>query len=138
MRLCIPTLDDQGPQARLCAHFGSAPWFTFLDTETEEVESVQNDNDHRQHGTCSPLRLLEGRKLDGLVVGGIGRGALSALASEGIAVYQGSEATVAGILDDARADRLVRIDLDMACAGRGHGHGSGRGMGGGGGRGRGH
>jgi predicted Fe-Mo cluster-binding NifX family protein len=40
MRLCIPTIDDAGLDAQLSAHFGSAPYYTIVDTESEAFEVV--------------------------------------------------------------------------------------------------
>jgi hypothetical protein len=39
MRLRMPTMDDEGLQATPSAHYGSAPFFTFADTDTGEVEA---------------------------------------------------------------------------------------------------
>ena len=35
MKICIPTMDDRGREGMPSDHFGSAPFFTFVDTEGE-------------------------------------------------------------------------------------------------------
>ena len=55
-----------------------------------------------------------------MVVGGIGRGALSKLLAAGIRVYGAEHATVAETIDALRAGGLKLLDPDMACSGHGH------------------
>ena len=42
MRICIPTLHGTGAADEVCEHFGSAPYFTILDTEGGEPEVIPN------------------------------------------------------------------------------------------------
>lgn len=106
MRLCIPTDTDDGLEARLSDHFGRAPWFTFLDPETGETESVPNttcDNlrrgrGHRHgegereghgrgHGNGRALlTILIGRDCGAVVCRNLGRGASVRLREAGIDV----------------------------------------------------
>lgn len=54
MLACIPTEDDTGLEARICGHFGSAPFFTLVDTESRAIRIVSNGNTHHAHGTPPP------------------------------------------------------------------------------------
>ena len=76
MKICIPVEENNGLDSRVCAHFGSAPFFLVVDSNTSVCEPIVNDGAHHAHGMCQPLALLEGKDIDGVVVGGIGRGAL--------------------------------------------------------------
>ena len=42
MKLCIPTRTDEGLEATSTGHFGSAPYFTLVDTESEELTTLAN------------------------------------------------------------------------------------------------
>ena len=42
MRICIPTETDDGNDAQVNAHFGSAPVFTIYDTDSRKLHSVKN------------------------------------------------------------------------------------------------
>ena len=130
MKLCIPTRDDAGLEAESAGHFGRAPYFTLVDTGSDDVVTVPNPESGRRHGTCHPLHRLRDQHLDAIVCRSLGRGAFSQLQQQGIAVYTSPKATVAEILAEARAGTLQQTSLDEACHGAGrhreqhrHGHG---------------
>ena len=58
MTICLPTVSDAGLTARLSPHFGRAPFFTLVETETGNVEVVPNTHQHHEHGHCNPLGAL--------------------------------------------------------------------------------
>ena len=121
MNICIPVTEDKGPDSPVCAHFGSAPIFMIVDTGTGGMRAVENRNEHHAHGMCQPLQALAGEDLGGMVVGGIGRGALMKLAAARIDVYMSSEETVGETLEALKSGRLAKATLDMACGGHGRG-----------------
>lgn len=129
MRICIPTQDDGGEAAVIHDHFGSAPYFTFVDTDGDTVTVLANTNAHRAHGTCHPLSQLAGQDLDAIVVRGIGRRALESLHASGLKAYHPMGGTVGETLPALLAGELREIDAMHACAGHGHGSQRGRGHG---------
>jgi len=120
MRICIPTRGDEGLDAECAGHFGRAPFFTVVDTGSDEVVAIPNPEIGRRHGTCHPLRRLRDEHLEAIVCTGIGRGAYSQLRAQGIDVYTTPHATVAQIVASARAGTLRRIDSEGTCDGAGH------------------
>ncbi len=52
MKLCIPTEDDAGLTGQISDHFGSARWFTLVDSETRTTRSVFNREHGHRPGTC--------------------------------------------------------------------------------------
>ncbi len=122
MRICVPTGTDEGLGAAVFGHFGSAPYFSVLDTETGEVEVLSNRNQHHEHGMCRPVGHLDGADIDAVVVKGMGRNALVRLAGAGIPVYLCRGGDLAQVLEEARAGALEVLDPARACAGHGHGH----------------
>ncbi len=125
MQICIPVEANDGLDSRVCAHFGSAPFFLIIDTDTEACETIVNNGAHHAHGMCQPLTLLEGRAIDGLVVGGIGRGALFKLQAANIGVFMSQHSTVRETVDAHKAGSLQPVNPVNACAGHGHGSGVG-------------
>jgi predicted Fe-Mo cluster-binding NifX family protein len=125
MKLCFPVVDNEGLESRVYGHFGSAPCFLVVDTETSEVNEVINRDLQHAHGACSPLRALGGTVLDAIIVGGIGAGALLGLQSAGLKVFQAQGVTVADNLACLGMDLLPELSADMVCAGHDHGHGCG-------------
>ncbi|MEW6074138.1 MAG: NifB/NifX family molybdenum-iron cluster-binding protein [Planctomycetota bacterium] len=130
MRICIPVKKDDGLHSRVSAHFGSAPTFLIVDTETEVCRALGNTNRHHAHGRCRPLAQLGGESLDAVVVGGIGSGAFLALRGAGIAVIQSDRKTVAETLAALKAGELMPVDDRSVCVHHGQGpHGPGHGLG---------
>ena len=137
MNICIPTMDDRGREGMPSDHFGSAPFFTFADTETGKYEAVRNGGSAHVHGACQPLMFLGTRPVDAIVCRGLGRRALSRLADAGVQVFvtleKNAEDTVAALKDG----RLRLLTSEEAChghehGGHGHGHGHAHGPAGGG------
>ena len=120
MSICIPVNEDHGLDSPVCAHFGSAPMFLIVDTESGTCRAIVNGNQHHEHGHCSPLASLKGEELDGMVVGGIGRGALNALSRVGIPVFAAGHALVRDNVSAFVAGKLTPMRLDGACGGHGH------------------
>jgi predicted Fe-Mo cluster-binding NifX family protein len=122
MNICIPVEEDCGIDSPVCAHFGSAPGFVIVDIATGSCRSIPNRNQHSGHGMCAPLESLKGESIDGMVVGGIGMGALGKLNAAGIEVYLSEHATVAETVAAFKAGTLRPVDPGMACSHHGHGH----------------
>ena len=122
MKAAVPVGEYLGLASPVYGHFGSAPVFALVDTETLAVAPVGNRDQDHVHGACSPLRALAGAKPDVVVVGGIGGGALLGLRAAGIRVFRCSGATVAEAVALLKAGRLEEIDEAGVCAGHGGGH----------------
>jgi len=122
VNICIPITDDQGLDSEVCAHFGSAPAFLIVDTDSGICRAIPNNNQHHGHGMCMPLQSLQGERIDGMAVGGIGMGALNKLNAANIQVYISECATVAETVAAFKAGTLRLMRPDMACAHHGQGH----------------
>jgi predicted Fe-Mo cluster-binding NifX family protein len=121
MNICIPIDSDRGLDSTVCAHFGSAPAFMIVDTRTETYRAITNRNEHHAHGMCTPVAALRGERVDGVVVGGIGMGALQKLNAANILVYLSEHATVAEAIAAWKAGALKLVQPNMACAHHGQG-----------------
>ena len=117
MKLCFPVQHDRSLDSEVYSHFGSAPAFMIVDTDTSATETVINADQHHAHGTCSPFKALGGRDIDAVVVGGIGAGALNKLSGAGIIVYRASARTVQENLDLLSAGRLTVFAPGHVCSG---------------------
>jgi predicted Fe-Mo cluster-binding NifX family protein len=130
VKICIPIEQDNGLQSPVCAHFGSAPAFMIVDSDSGDCRALPNYNLHQGGGTCQPLAVLQGEQIDAMVVGGIGMGALNKLNAASVQVYVSTYATVAEILAALKDGTLQLMQPDMACAGQSQGGGHGGGHGG--------
>ncbi|MCX6551904.1 MAG: diguanylate cyclase [Acidobacteria bacterium] len=122
MNICIPVDADNGLASSVCAHFGSAPFFMIVDSENGVCRALPNRNQHHAHGMCQPLLAIQGEDLDGIVVGGIGMGALNKLLAAGLQVYQAQHPTVEMTLAALKAGQLRSMSPDAACGHHGQGH----------------
>lgn len=117
MRICFPTETLKGLESTVFGHFGSAPGFVIVETDTMGVEEINNVDQHHVHGMCQPMVALGGRKVDGIVVGGIGMGALMKLQAQGISVYRGFEGTVLENLELMKSGKLPIFRAEHTCGG---------------------
>ena len=88
MKICFPVQNDNGIESAVYNHFGSAPVFVVFDTDTNSIASINNRDQHHTHGACNPMKALDNQKVDAIVVGGIGAGALTRLNQMGITVHR--------------------------------------------------
>ena len=123
MRIAFPTQENKGRESVVYGHFGSARHFIIVDSEKASLEAVDNGDTDHLHGQCQPLSALGGKRVDAVVVGGIGGGALARLNSAGIAVYRAVEGSVAENLKLIETGVLPVFTPDQTCAGHGSGTG---------------
>jgi predicted Fe-Mo cluster-binding NifX family protein len=116
MKICIPTKTKEGHSAEVFEHFGSAPYFTLCDTETGEVEVIDNGNQDHEHGLCQPLSAIADKGVNGVVTGGIGARAVQNLNAAGIKVYRAVPGTVQDMVGKFQAGKLEEITAANACA----------------------
>ena len=143
MLICIPTKGNAGLEETVSDHFGSAPCFTLINSETDEISVIENQNAHHSHGTCHPMNQLSKYKIDCVVCSGMGRRAIEALNFENIKVYQSTSSHVSEIILELKSDKLTEMDPLKSChgqgqhvhsnesekEGRGSGYGQGKGQG---------
>lgn len=115
MRVCFPVQKDEGIESQVYNHFGSAPVFIVVDTEEKGVQRVDNRDLHHVHGACNPIMALGGQKVDALVVGGIGGGALMRLNAMGVKVYEAGTRAVKDNLELLRDNKLQELAMDHSC-----------------------
>jgi len=117
MKICFPIQNDNGIESAVYNHFGSAPIFLVMDTETNSVASINNRDQHHAHGACNPMKALDNQQVDAIVVGGIGAGALTRLNQMGITVYRSQAETVKGNMDLFLQKSLAVMSLNACCGG---------------------
>lgn len=122
MKIAIPVSAYRGLDSPVYGHFGSAPLFALVDTETLAIQPLGNRDQAHVHGACNPLQALAGARPDAVIVGGLGAGALFGLQAAGIKVYRAAGGTVAETLAGFAANLLAEFDASGVCAGHAEGH----------------
>ena len=120
MKIAFPVVENNGLDSAVHGHFGSASFFVFVDMDTDSLASFENPDQDHQHGACNPMAALGGRPVDGVVVGGIGGGALKKLNNDGITVYRAVDGTVGENVRMIKDGNLPVFEPSQVC---GHHHG---------------
>jgi predicted Fe-Mo cluster-binding NifX family protein len=115
MKIGFAVQDNDGVGSKVYDHFGSAPAFVIVDTEGNDVLSIDNRDLNHVHGACNPVMALDGKSVDAMVVGGIGAGALTKLNALGIKVYGAAALTVKDNLALLSKGRLQELSVDNSC-----------------------
>ena len=115
MKLGFAVRNSEGIESTVYDHFGSAPAFIIVDTEKNDVLTVDNRDLHHEHGACNPIMALDGKSVDAIVVGGIGAGAITKLNALGVRVYAAGALTVKENLALFGKNRLQELSVRNAC-----------------------
>ena len=119
MNVCIPIVKDEGLASRISPHFGMAPCFLFVDSETRSFRAMANERaGQRGNGREVADRLLA-EHVDAVVVAGIGPGAMSHLERFGARLYGASTRSVADVLEELSKGTLSPLTPDSPLV---HGH----------------
>ncbi len=84
--------------------------FVVFDTNTNSVASINNRDQHHTHGACNLMKSLYNYKVDVIVVGGIGAGALTMLNQMGITVHRSQGKTIRKNLSMFQVKSPPRVD----------------------------
>jgi predicted Fe-Mo cluster-binding NifX family protein len=123
MKICFPVQNNEGIESRVYNHFGSAPAFVVIDTNTNDIATINNRDQHHEHGACNPIKALDNHNVDAIIVGGIGGGALSRLNQAGIRVFQAAAANIRENMNMFLAMQLSEFTPQQSCGGHTHGGG---------------
>lgn len=119
MKICLPTTGKNGLSEKVHDHFGSAGYFTIYDTESKNVQVIENDNSHHAHGACQPLGKISGFGVNAVLTSGMGQRAVQLLNQGGVKVYLLAGDTVQEAVDKFIANELRELTIDNACGGHG-------------------
>jgi len=123
MKLCFPVESDKGLESKVYGHFGTAPVFIVIDTETNTSETINNQDLGHVHGMCNPIKALNGKIVDAVIVGGIGAGAINKLHAMGIKVYRACEGTARDNMDSFKNNTMQEMSIGQICSGHAGGCG---------------
>jgi predicted Fe-Mo cluster-binding NifX family protein len=113
-KLCIPTSGGGGLDDVVGEHFGRVPTYTIYDSETGDVEVVDNTSEHAG-GTGLPADILSGLGIDVLLCSGLGRRAIGILSESGIEVCVGLSGTAREAVEAWKGGRLSDASEGDAC-----------------------
>ncbi len=123
MRICVPVENNEGKNSRVCAHFGSSPYFALCDVSQESIEIIDNAQRVHEHGKCVPVRLLADRGVDMVLCRGMGMRAIMNLSGMGIKAHRFAEKTetLGDALEALKSGGTEEMTERAACQHHGHG-----------------
>lgn len=114
MKVCVPTIDQQGLDDQVGEHFGRVPTYTIVDIETDDVMVIPNTS-HHMGGQGDPPEIMAKEGVTVMICQGLGRRAISLFESLGIDVYIGASGTVRDAITMFRQGALQRATVNNAC-----------------------
>jgi predicted Fe-Mo cluster-binding NifX family protein len=114
MRVCIPTIGENGLDDSVGEHFGRVPTYTIVDLETDKVKVIPNTS-HHMGGQGYPPELLIKEGVTVMVCRGLGRRAINMFEEFGINVYIGASGTVRDALMAFKRGRLQKAGAGDGC-----------------------
>lgn len=110
MKICFPVAIDNGINSELFSHFSSAPLFLIIDTESSEVEAVDNCDAREPMKGCNPFAALQGRSLDAIVADAIGDAIHQTMNMCGFRVFGATSANLQQLIEALKGDKLEEIE----------------------------
>ena len=114
MKICIPTMGENGLDNQVGEHFGRVPTYTIVDLDTKEVKVIPNTSEH-MGGQGQPPEIMAREGVNVMVCRGLGRRAITMFEELGIDVYIGASGTVKDAIDAFKEDKLQKASIDDAC-----------------------
>ena len=114
MKIGIPVMEKNGYDALVGEHFGRVPYFAVVETESNDLQFVENISEHRG-GRGLPPELLQRYGIDVMLCKNLGRRAIHLFEELGIRVYVGATGTVKDALDRFTSNQLQEATDETAC-----------------------
>lgn len=114
-RLCVPTGGAGGLDDLVGEHFGRVPTFTLVDSETGDVEVLDNSSEH-MGGAGLPADLLVQAGAEVILCQGLGRRAIQLLSDAGVSVCTGVSGSVSEVVAAWKGGALAEAGESDACA----------------------
>jgi len=128
----VVTADGTGLDAPASRVFGRCQTYVFVETESMDVESVENPAIDSPSGAgIEAAQFVVEQGAETVVTGNVGPNAFSVLEASGVPVYLLKGGTVGEVVEAFKEDQLAEVGgaTGPAHAGVGGGRGTGRGMG---------
>lgn len=113
MKVGIPTMGKSGLEEQVSSHFGRAPTFTIVNTETMETEIIRNIKQPDETNQ-SPQKLSE-RGVQTVLCSNLGPKAIGTFEQLGIEVLTGAGKTVKKTLEKWKSGELKEATDKNAC-----------------------
>ena len=114
MKICIPTIGENGLNDHIGEHFGRVSTYTIVDLDTNDVKVIPNTSEH-MGGQGLPPEIMAREGVEIMICRTLGRRAITMFEELGINVYTGAFGTVKDAIDDFKQGRLQKAGMSDAC-----------------------
>jgi predicted Fe-Mo cluster-binding NifX family protein len=114
MKICIPTMGNNGLDDIVGEHFGRVPTYTVVDIDTYKVKIISNTS-HHMGGVGDPPEIMAREGVNIMVCQGLGQRAISMFENLGITVYIGASGTVRDTVDMFKQGNLQKACESDGC-----------------------
>lgn len=114
MKICIPTMGENGLNNLVGEHFGRVPTYTIVDLDTDNVTVIPNTS-HHMGGQVDPPEIMAREGVNVMICQGLGRRAITMFEEFGIEVYIGASGTVRDAVTAFKQGRLQKANVNDAC-----------------------
>ncbi len=111
MRIAVTASDNKGLESSIDVRFGRAPYFAIVDTDTMEINMINNGGTGAAHGAgVRAAQIIADEKVDGVISGNYGPKAYSGLQAAGVKLYSFKNGTVGEAIDSLQKGELEEIN----------------------------
>jgi predicted Fe-Mo cluster-binding NifX family protein len=110
MKICFPVAVDNGINSELFSHFASAPQFLIIDTESGNIETVENCDVKDPMKGCDPFAALQERNLDRIIVDAIGDAIHQTMNMCGFRVFAATSSNLQQLIEALKNEELDEIE----------------------------
>ena len=90
--------------------FGRASYFVIADTDSDKLETYENENLNSAHGTgVQVAQFVAGLGIQALITGNVGPNAIRVLKASGIEVFRANSMTVRQAMESYREGKLEKV-----------------------------
>jgi len=114
MKICIPTMGENGLDNLVGEHFGRVPTYTIVDLDTNNVKVIPNTS-HHMGGQVDPPEIMAREGVNVMICQGLGRRAITMFEEFGIEVYIGASGTVKDAIEAFKQGTLQKASEGDAC-----------------------
>lgn len=115
MKIAFPVKENQGLKSMIDDHFGTAPQFLIVDTNSRNVALVDNRKLTSGESGCKKGIFQESDQVDAVVTRCMGDGSRKLLTAANIKVYQAQKESVQENLDLFEKDQLQLFHIFDHC-----------------------
>lgn len=114
MKIAVPTMGNNGLADEVSQHFGRAPTFTIVDTETNDVKVMDNTSQH-MGGQGYPPEIMQRAGVKVMLCSGLGPKAIAMFEEFGIDVFVSAAGTVKDAVNSWKEGKLPEATDANAC-----------------------